>query len=524
MSNGPTVLDHPVLVATAQAGEVLTAACRGELWRLGDDEVESALAEVIRVEGRAAALRAALVREAADRSLRERTAARSTERWLSDRFAVSRTTTNSWVRDATTLARHPILGDALAAGDLSTEQALALAAQLDRLVALDGVGPDEIAAATALLLAHAPGLTPAGIATGGQTMLESLTRLPDRDDPGERDAVEREADRAEAEARQAEANRLRVGRRSGGRIRGSFDLGPTGLAALVAWLRLADRAAPGTDGFEDTRLPEERRGDALVAALLAWLGDAGAATESATTQDLEGGIDQEPGDDEDAPDEAGPDEDDPEEDDPEEDDLFWETRHSPEPDDDGCSSSGSSAPAAPEHGEQPARSRPISALALIAITVTLDELRAGLAGAGQLMTGGSLSAATLRRMACDARIVPAVLGSPSQVLDLGRSSRPFSTPQKRAIALRDRGCVAPGCDRPPSQCDCHHGWHWADGGPTDVDNGFLLCDFHHSVVHNQGWTVALAPNGYPHLIPPPTIDPLRRPRQHLRFQVSRLRR
>jgi hypothetical protein len=84
------------------------------------------------------------------------------------------------------------------------------------------------------------------------------------------------------------------------------------------------------------------------------------------------------------------------------------------------------------------------------------------------------------------------------------------------MAIRDRGCVAPGCDYPPSACDGHHSViTWAEGGPTDLDNGALLCDFHHHQVHRQGWRVILAANGYPALIPPASIDPEQRPRQQL---------
>jgi hypothetical protein len=140
-----------------------------------------------------------------------------------------------------------------------------------------------------------------------------------------------------------------------------------------------------------------------------------------------------------------------------------------------------------------------------------------------LDTGVALTAAELRLLACDAGIIPAVLGSPSQVLDLGRATRNFSIAQRRALAIRDRGCVAPGCDYPPSGCDGHHCViTWADGGPTDLDNGALLCDFHHHQVHRQGWRVVLAANGYPALIPPPSIDPQQRPRQHHRYRLQLL--
>ncbi|NUT37411.1 MAG: DUF222 domain-containing protein, partial [Hamadaea sp.] len=69
-------------------------------------------------------------------------------------------------------------------------------------------------------------------------------------------------------------------------------------------------------------------------------------------------------------------------------------------------------------------------------------------GAGLLDTGDLLTPATARRLACDALIIPAVLGGDGQVLDLGRARRLIDGPLRRALVLRDRGCAFPGCDRP----------------------------------------------------------------------------
>ena len=98
------------------------------------------------------------------------------------------------------------------------------------------------------------------------------------------------------------------------------------------------------------------------------------------------------------------------------------------------------------------------------MTTTLDGLRSGLAKAGRLDTGLALSAAALRMLACDGLVVPAVLGTDSEVLDLGRAQRDFNRAQRRATALRDRGCVAPGCDQPPRPATCTTcgGGPWAD--------------------------------------------------------------
>ncbi|MGC4815804.1 DUF222 domain-containing protein, partial [Micromonospora sp. DT228] len=107
----------------------------------------------------------------------------------------------------------------------------------------------------------------------------------------------------------------------------------------------------------------------------------------------------------------------------------------------------------PEHGGDPAQ---------LVITTTFDAL-AGQLGAGTLDTGFHLTPGTVRRLACDATILPAVLNSTSQPLDVGRQRRLITGPLRRALVLRDRGCAFPGCDRPPRWCDAHHIHHWADG-------------------------------------------------------------
>ena len=83
----------------------------------------------------------------------------------------------------------------------------------------------------------------------------------------------------------------------------------------------------------------------------------------------------------------------------------------------------------------------------------------------------------------------------SEPLDVGRASRTVSPAQRRALTIRDRGCVFPGCDRPPGWCDGHHIVHWADGGPTDLANLALLCHHHHKAIHEGGWSMARAPDG-----------------------------
>jgi hypothetical protein len=150
----------------------------------------------------------------------------------------------------------------------------------------------------------------------------------------------------------------------------------------------------------------------------------------------------------------------------------------------------------------------------VVVTVNLDTLRSQV-GAGMFDDGSPLSATAARRLACDAAILPAVLGSAGQVLDVGQQRRLFTGPLRRALILRDRGCAFPGCDRPPRWADGHHIVHWADGGPTSLANAVLLCGHHHRLIHHSDWHVAINPtDGLPEFTPPAYIDPARRPRRN----------
>lgn len=137
----------------------------------------------------------------------------------------------------------------------------------------------------------------------------------------------------------------------------------------------------------------------------------------------------------------------------------------------------------------------------VVVTVDLEHLRRRV-GAGTTIGGSALSVATARRVACDAGILPVVLGSTSQPLDIGRETRVVPAGIRRALVLRDGGCAFPGCGRPPNWCDAHHVRHWADGGVTAMDNLVLLCAHHHRTVHAHDWTVTIAPGCQPRWHPP----------------------
>ena len=126
----------------------------------------------------------------------------------------------------------------------------------------------------------------------------------------------------------------------------------------------------------------------------------------------------------------------------------------------------------------------------VVVTVDLDVLLGRLAGAwATLDSGVSIAPETARRLACDAEVIPAVLGARGEVLDIGHASRTFTTAIKRAARLRDGNrCVYPKCGRRP--VDCHHIVWWSHGGRTSLDNAAWLCAFHHWLVHEGGWTMS----------------------------------
>ncbi|MGV9362807.1 DUF222 domain-containing protein [Amycolatopsis sp. NPDC003731] len=149
----------------------------------------------------------------------------------------------------------------------------------------------------------------------------------------------------------------------------------------------------------------------------------------------------------------------------------------------------------------------------VMVAVSLTDLQSG-AGAATLGDTGTMTAAEARVHACDAMVIPAVLGAKSEPLNLGRLRRLISAGLRRALFLRDRGCAFPGCHRPPRHCQGHHIRHWADGGPTDLNNLVLMCAHHHRLLHRSGWEVRIAPDGLPEFLPPTFLDRRRKPRRN----------
>ncbi|MFC5268696.1 DUF222 domain-containing protein [Kribbella qitaiheensis] len=126
----------------------------------------------------------------------------------------------------------------------------------------------------------------------------------------------------------------------------------------------------------------------------------------------------------------------------------------------------------------------------ITITIDLKDLTdAGAHAVGTLVHGEGLSAGAIRRLACEAQIIPIVLGANSEPLDVAMAQRFVNRAMRRALNTRDKGCVV--CKAPPIFCDAHHLISWIDNGPTALTNLVLLCRRHHIDTHHGHWHITL---------------------------------
>ncbi|MFC0430593.1 HNH endonuclease signature motif containing protein [Kutzneria buriramensis] len=141
----------------------------------------------------------------------------------------------------------------------------------------------------------------------------------------------------------------------------------------------------------------------------------------------------------------------------------------------------------------------------LAITMHIRDFLQGLRG-GEFEDGEPVDAETGRRIACDSKAFRMVLEENSAPINIGRSSRTVPIPMRRALIVRDKGCAFPGCHRRPRQCHAHHVIHWADGGPTRLDNLVLACSMHHRMIHHTRWTVEIV-DGLPVFTPPGELRP-----------------
>jgi hypothetical protein len=126
-------------------------------------------------------------------------------------------------------------------------------------------------------------------------------------------------------------------------------------------------------------------------------------------------------------------------------------------------------------------------------------------GTATLDSGTALNATAVRRLACDANLIPMVLNTDGVPLDVGREHRVVTNGQRNALVARDKGCAFPWCHLPARWADAHHIHHWAHGGTTDLTNMVLLCRRHHRTLHGTEWTIHMI-GGIPYFKPPKWVD------------------
>ncbi len=172
----------------------------------------------------------------------------------------------------------------------------------------------------------------------------------------------------------------------------------------------------------------------------------------------------------------------------------------------------------------------------ISVIMRAEDLLSRSVGRGVLADGAELSPGELRRLCCDAEIIPVVLGTDSTVLDVGFAHRLAPWPLRHAVGLRDGQCAFPGCTTALERCDVHHITPWQEGGPTDLSNVVALCRSHHGLVEPappirredgtlervDQWEVRLDRRGLPEFIPPAAMDPRRQPLRRTASRVQEL--
>ena len=403
-----TTPHHQVAAATARMRGAADGVVDASVWSMTAPEAASTLVELTRLEAQVVELRARVAAHADEVQVGHDVGATSTANWLAHQTKMTRSAAGGVVHLGYDLGTHTLVRDALAAGDLRSEQAQVILLAVKELPG--DLDPALVIRAEQHLVKEAREHDSKALRILGRRLLEVIA--PELADQHEADLLEKE------EAKAAQACRLTMTDDGHGKVHGRFIL-PTVQGAMLKKMLMAI-AAPkhqaATQGAGVERRPGPERMGRAFAELI----------ERISAKDLPkvGGTD-----------------------------------------------------------------------ATIVVTIDLDTLTGKLQRAGVLETGEHISPREVRRLACTARIIPVVLNGKSEVLDVGRAKRLFTKAQLTALGIRDQGCVAEGCDWPPWMCHGHHWTRWADDGPTDLDNGGLLCPRHHARAHDPTYETTHHPDG-----------------------------
>ncbi|MGW5363547.1 DUF222 domain-containing protein [Actinopolymorpha pittospori] len=466
---------HPLLAWLADVGAGIDAAIECPTLSLPLGEYERALRQIAVYEAKLASLRLCLTRQAELNEVRKLTGAANTAGWVQQVTRMGRREASVSVRLAKALDQTiRATGEALSGGEISLGQAQVIERAIRRLP--NDVDTEVKAEAEAFLLDSAQALDTDDLDKAGKHLYEVIA--PE-------DAERRIGKQLEEQERRARENRtLSFGpvRDGMGTIFMRLDV-PT-LAILQALLDPLARPRPtGPDG-PDLRSSERRQADAFAALLNQAQAAVDAPTRGSIRPRITVTISYK--------------------------DLVtrlgYATLNSVLTD---------SGPTHLKVKTQAGACGSCGAGDWARNAIDGDGSRGGSGGQaliGYRITGPPLSATLVRQLACDAEIIPVVLGGDGAVFDLGRGTRLFTSSQRHALAERDGYyCHFPGCRRPEKWTEAHHINHWVDGGATDLDNGVLLCQHHHTTIHTQGWTVRMGPGGHPEYLPPPWVDPYQNP-------------
>ncbi|QCX26613.1 HNH endonuclease signature motif containing protein [Nocardioides jishulii] len=423
---------HPLSELTGTISEALKSVADVNPTFMPTGDKAAVLRDLVVLESRAAELRLRVLASAGDVAGAE--GFRDAAAWLAFHTRTRRGDAAADLRLAVALDRErAVLARAVREGHVSIAQARVIAAAVEELPSR--VGADVIEAAEVRLVALAADHDPSALVKLGRRILEVVD--PDRFE-------EEEARRlAEAEKRAAERQRLRIRALGDGTTRISAIVPDATAARLATYLhaftnpRLSDGAVRSNAAQDDTGH------------------DTGHDTDEQTGFGMQGSHPRRMAE------------------------AFGQLLETLDP------------TRLPIHGGDATHlmvTIPFETLTRDLGVATIDNATPGDGHA-------TITAAQARRLACTAQIIPAVLGTDGEVLDVGRAARLFTKAQRRALALRDTTCRAEGCDIPGTWSEAHHLVPWSHGGATDLSNAALLCSHHHHRSHDPGYDMSRMANG-----------------------------